>query len=105
MEPMTISALTKDQIIKYLSDNKNLLYDRFGVKRIGVFGSYARGIPSSSSDIDIVVELESNSKNIHNFLSLKRFLEDRFGKKVDLGFEGSLKPMVKDRIKEQIIYA
>ena len=105
MESMTVEPLPRQQIIKYLSDNKKLLYDRFGVKRIGVFGSYASGIPSSSSDIDIVVELESNSKNIHNFLSLKRFLENEFGKKVDLGFEGSLKPMVRDRIKEQIIYA
>lgn len=102
---MTINALTSQEIIKYLRDNRKLLYDRFGVTRIGVFGSYASGIPSCSSDIDIAVELESNSKNIHNFLRLKRFLENEFGKKVDLGFEDSLKPMVRDRIKEQIVYA
>lgn len=100
-----MDPLTSKEIITYLNQNKKLLYDQFGVIRIGVFGSYASGIPSSSSDIDIAVELESNSKNIHNFLALKRFLENKFGKKVDLGFEGSLKPAVRDRIKEQIVYA
>ncbi len=100
-----MKALTKHDIIKYLSDNKKLLYDRFGVIRIGVFGSYANDTPSASSDIDIVVEFVGNSKNIHNFLRLKRFLENDFGKKVDLGFEHSLKPLVRERIKEQIVYA
>lgn len=100
-----MESLTKQEIIKYLSDNKKLLYDRFGVTRIGVFGSYALGTPSALSDIDFIVEFESTSKNIHNFLRLKRFLESEFGKKVDLGFEESLKPLVRERVKEQIVYA
>lgn len=100
-----MDPLTSNEIITYLNQNKKLLYDRFGVIRIGVFGSYAAGTPSSSSDIDMVVEMEGNKKNIHNFLGLKRFLENEFGKKVDLGFEHSLKPVVKEMIQEQIVYA
>jgi len=100
-----MNLLTKQEIIKYLSDNKKLLYDRFGVIRIGVFGSYVLGTPSTLSDIDFVVEFEGKRKNIHNFLRLKRFLENEFGKQVDLGFEESLKPVVKDKIKDQIVYA
>jgi hypothetical protein len=53
----------------------------------------------------MVVEMEGSRKNIHNFLGLKRFLENEFGKKVDLGFEHCLKPAVKEMIQEQIVYA
>jgi hypothetical protein len=100
-----MNPLTSNEIITYLNQNKKLLYDQFGVIRIGVFGSYANGTASSSSDIDMVVEMEGSRKNIHNFLGLKRFLENEFGKKVDLGFEHCLKPAVKEMIQEQIVYA
>lgn len=100
-----MKPLSQQDIIKFLTDNKRILYERPGVTRIGVFGSYARGRPSPAGDIDLVVELEGERKNIHNFLRLKRFLEQEFGRKVDLGFEQSLKPAVKDRIREQIVYA
>lgn len=100
-----MDPLNSNEIITYLNQNKKLLYDQFGVIRIGVFGSYVSGTPSSSSDIDMVVEMEGSKKNIHNFLGLKRFLEKEFGKKVDLGFEHCLKPAVKEMIQEQIVYA
>ncbi|MDZ7830635.1 MAG: nucleotidyltransferase family protein [Desulfobacterales bacterium] len=100
-----MNTFTNDEIMAYLKTNKKSLYEQFGVIRIGLFGSYAHGRPVSSSDIDMVVELEGTSKNIHNFFRLKRFLENEFGKKVDLGFEQSLKPLVRESIREQIIYA
>jgi predicted nucleotidyltransferase len=99
-----MEKLSLEDIIKHLQRNKGYLYDRFGVIRIGVFGSFARGEYTSSSDIDMVVEMEGNRKNIHSFLQLKRYLEKETARKIDLGFEHSLKPIVKERIKEQIIY-
>ena len=76
----------------------------FGVTRIGIFGSFVRGEQTSSSDIDIVVEMEKGKKNLHNFLQLKRLLEKETARKIDLGLEHSLKPAIRDKIKEQIIY-
>lgn len=99
-----MSVYSTDEIVRYLSNNKKLFYDKFGVTRIGIFGSFVQNQQSSSSDIDIVVEIEKGRKNIHSFLGLKRFLESELGKKVDLGFENSLKPMVRDKIKGQILY-
>ena len=58
----------------------------------------------SSSDIDMVVELEKSRKNIHSFLQLKRFLEQELKRKVDIGFEHTLKPVIKDKIQKEIIY-
>lgn len=99
---MIISS--KDDIIHYLRKNKKLFYDQFGVKQIGLFGSFTQGSHTSLSDIDLVVEIEKDRKNIHNFLGLKRFLENELGRNIDLGFENSLKPVIRERVKGQIIY-
>jgi len=93
-----------EEIVEYLKKNKRFLYDRFGVIRMGIFGSFVRGEQASSSDIDMIVDIEKARKNIHNFLQLKRFLEKELEKKIDLGFESSLKPIVRNKIREQIIY-
>ncbi len=95
---------SKEEIVAYLKNNKSFFYDKFGVTRMGIFGSFVSGEQTRSSDIDIVVEIEESRKNIHIFLQLKRFLEKELEKEIDLGFEHSLKPIVRDKIKEQIIY-
>jgi uncharacterized protein len=100
---MAISSI--EEMVAYLRNNKKLFYDNFGVTRIGILGSFARDDQSPSSDIDMVVEIEESRKNIHSFLQLKRFLEKELAREIDLGFEHSLKPMVREKIKGQIIYA
>jgi predicted nucleotidyltransferase len=99
---MEVSSL--EEIVAYLKGKKALLYDRFGVTRMGVFGSFVEDEQTASSDIDMVVEFETGKKNIHSFLQLKRFLEKELSRKVDLGFEHSLKPFVRQSIKERITY-
>ena len=99
-----MAVTSKDDIITYLNNNKILLYEKFGVSRIGIFGSFVKQGQTASSDIDLVVEIERSRKNIHSFMQLKRFLEKELARKVDLGFEHALKPIVKDKIKEEIIY-
>ena len=99
-----MEALTIESIIKHLQKNKSYLNDKFGVTRIGIFGSFAENRQTISSDIDMVVEFEKSRKNIHSFLQLKRFMERELSRKVDLGFEHSLKPFVRDKIREKIIY-
>lgn len=94
-----------DEIIVYLKKNKGLFYERFGITRIGIFGSFARGDQILSSDIDMVIEMEKERKSIHNFLRMKRFLEEELGRKIDMGFEHSLKPIIREKVKKQIVYA
>jgi len=99
---MEVTSL--QEIVAYLRANKALLYDRFGVTRLGVFGSFVDNEQTASSDIDMVVEFEKGRKNIHSFLQLKRFLERELARKVDLGLEHTLKPIVRESIKEKIAY-
>lgn len=99
MENLSLSS-----VIDHLQKHKQFMRDRFGVTRIGVFGSLVRGDSTPASDVDIVVEMEGDRKNIHSFLQLKRFLENGISRRVDLGFEHALKPAVRERIRKHIIY-
>jgi predicted nucleotidyltransferase len=91
-------------IVESLQQKKQFLYETFGVTRIGIFGSFVQGTQKDSSDIDMVVEIEKDKKNLHNFLLLKRLMEKEFGRSVDLGFEHTLKPIVRENIKDKITY-
>ncbi len=99
---MGISSI--DEVVAYLKKNKRYLYDRFGIISMGIFGSFARGEQTFSSDIDIVIEMEKSKKDIHTFMQLRRFLEKETARKIDLGFEHSLKPAIREKVKGQIIY-
>ena len=101
-EEMEIS--TTGELVAYLRDKKAFFLEEFGVTRMGVFGSFSQGGQNPRSDIDLVVEIEKNRKNIHTFLKLRRLLERELSRKVDLGFERSLKPIVRERIKGKVIY-
>jgi hypothetical protein len=99
-----MEASNINEIITYLREKKAFLRERFGVTRIGIFGSFVQGGQTRRSDIDLLVELEKSKKNIHTFLQLRRLLERELSRKVDLGLEHSLKPVVRENIKGKIIY-
>lgn len=77
----------------------------YGVRRIGLFGSYNRGEQNENSDVDILVEFEENRKTFDNYMDLKFFLEDLFGFPVDLVMEGTIKPDLLPHIMGSVKYA
>lgn len=96
--------MTRDQILDFLKTNKPTLHRAFGVRRLGLFGSYARQTAREDSDIDLVVEFDEDRVTLGNFLGCKRYLEDAFGTSVDLGTESALKPIVRSAIEHEIDY-
>ena len=96
-------VMTKEEILDFLRGHKKEMEERFGVVRIGLFGSYVRGEAREDSDIDLAVEM-SNERIFRNFFALERFLEDGLKKEVDLGIESALKPLVKQKVRKEIIY-
>ncbi len=56
----------------------------FGIRKIGIFGSCARGTMRPDSDVDIEVEFEQGSETWTNFLGLAEYLEELLGRPVDL---------------------
>ncbi len=96
--------MKRESVIEILRTHKPMLYQKYGVIKIGIFGSYARNQQRADSDIDIAIEIIKEKKNLHNFLSIKRELERILGKKVDLGIESTLKPIIKEYVSKEIIY-
>ena len=98
--------LTKEAISKVLRENHPYLAAEYGVKRIGLFGSYAKDVSSGASDIDLVVEFERPLG--FKFIELSEYLEHLLGQKVDVltpgGIQGIRNPQIAQSIEESIVY-
>jgi len=93
----------KLEIIKTIKNNKPELETLFGVKKIGLFGSYAREDQREKSDIDILVSFNRDI-DLFDFLDLREYLEGRLHHKVDLVMESALKPAIGKRILSEVEY-
>ena len=96
--------LSSEEITKKLEENMEKI-KQYGVKRIGLFGSYVKNEQKKESDIDILVEFEEGEKNFDNYMDLKFFLEDLFQCKVDLVIKESIKPDLRKYILDSVKYA
>jgi len=96
--------LTSEEIIQKLEENGKKIKE-YGVKRIGLFGSYMRNEQRAESDIDILVEFEKGKKTFDNYMNLKFLLEELFGCKVDLVIIEAIKSDLRPYILGSAKYA
>lgn len=94
--------MTKEYILNFLTTHKKEMQDTYALTKIGLFGSYAKDTANENSDIDIVVDMPSD---FDAFFDLKDFLEKELRKSIDLGLEKSMRPFIKNAIKDDILYA
>jgi predicted nucleotidyltransferase len=74
-----------------------------GVRRLGLFGSAARGEATEGSDLDFLVELER--KTFDAYMDVKELLEALFQRRVDLVISEAIKPQLRQCILQETIYA
>jgi len=98
---MNTAIFTKREIKQTLLSHQNTLKE-YGVKRLGLFGSYVKDTADPDSDIDLIVELEELS--FDRYMGLRIFLEDLFEKKVDLVIADSIKPRLLPYIEKEVEY-
>jgi len=94
--------MTKTYILDYLSRHKEDIFQKFSLTSMGLFGSYATGHADDKSDIDILIE--SNSKDFFLRDDLREYLQEAFGKTVDVGYADSVRNFYKKRINKEILY-
>ena len=92
---------TKDFIIKTIRIHKSEL-TQFGIKDIGLFGSYAREEQSANSDIDILVSFNGAATSSRYF-GLQFYLEDLLGHSIDLVTEKALRNELRPYIEQEAI--
>ena len=93
-----------NQILQTLAGHRDAIR-ALGARRLGLFGSQARGEATDKSDLDFLVEFEPGAKTFDNYMDLKAFLEDLFSRPVDLVVSDVIKPRLREAILRETIYA
>jgi hypothetical protein len=77
---------------------------KFGIRRIGIFGSLVRGEAGKDSDIDILVEFTKGQEKFDNLMGLYFYLKELLGGDIDLVTTGGLSPYLAKSILDEVEY-
>jgi uncharacterized protein len=97
----TTPVSTKQDVLDRLRSNNQTLR-RFGVARVGLFGSFVRDEASADSDVDLLVEFQPEREKFDNFMELGFFLEDLLGRRVETITPESLSPYLGPHILREV---
>jgi len=91
------------EILNILKKYKKESGEKYGVLKIGVFGSAVRGTMGNQSDLDIVVDLRE--QDLFSLIGIKQELEEQFHIKVDIvSYRPKMNPFLKKRIDQEAVY-
>jgi uncharacterized protein len=91
--------------LAFLWQHEPAIKKQFGVATIGIFGSFVRGEEQPDSDVDVLVTFRKGQKTFENYRGCRFYLEDLFGRKVDLVMKGTIKKRLKPSIPGEVVYA
>lgn len=98
-----IAMSTREEIVATLRRERARLSSRYPIRRIALFGSWARGEAREDSDVDVLVEVDGSIGL--RFVDLAADLEQALGRPVDLVSRRALKPSLWERIEPELIDA
>ena len=98
---MTQPVQQKNDVLQRLREHQRELLD-YGVRKIGIFGSFVRGEQQADSDVDLLIEFREGSKNFDNFMNLSFLLEDVMSRKVELITPESLSPYIRPHVEREV---
>lgn len=94
--------ISREQVLSVLGEHKQVLAARYGVTRLGLFGSLARGEATDASDVDIVVHMPPD---LFMMVHMKEELELLLQNSVDLvRYHQHLNALLKSRIDRDAVY-
>lgn len=94
--------MEQQKVLDTLATQKQLLLQKYGVTRLGIFGSVARGQATPQSDVDVIVEMPPD---LFQMVHLRDDLEEILGARVDLiRLHKNLNAFLKRRIDDEAIY-
>lgn len=93
---------TKDEVMAILRAIKPLVADLFKVRSMALFGSYARGQQTESSDVDVIVDVDPAIGL--DFVDLADLIEEKLGVAADVIPADGIKPRYREHIKKDLLY-
>ena len=94
--------MRRDEALEILRNQKPILQERFGVSRVGIFGSVARDEAKDDSDVDVVVDM---TPDLFLMVHVKELLEEAFQAPVDvIRYREQMNPFLKKRIDREAVY-
>ncbi len=99
----TAPVTTRQEVLERLQ-SKAEDFRHQGVRRLGLFGSFARDEANSESDVDVLVEFLPGAKTFRSFMNTAFLLEDLLGRDVELVTTESLSPYLRDGIVQSAVY-
>lgn len=102
--PETQQLMNRSRALEVLAQSKPVLEERYGVTRLALFGSTARGAAGAQSDIDILVAFDGPATS-DRFFGVQFYLEDLFGRPVDLVTEKALRAELRPFIEKEAVDA
>ena len=103
MNTLRASVQSKQSVVNLIKENQTQI-EKFGVKQLGLFGSYVREEQNIQSDVDLLVEFKAGQKTFDNFMGLSFFLEDLLQQSVELVTTDSLSPYIGPYITREVEY-
>jgi len=92
-----------DEITALLRGHMPELRERFGIRNLGVFGSWVRDEQTGESDLDLLVEFDDRPLSLLDVVAAENYLSDLLGVKVDLVERTALKPAIGRRILREVV--
>jgi predicted nucleotidyltransferase len=91
------------KIVATLKVHRPELQRRFGIRSLGVFGSYVRGDQKRGSDLDLLVEFDDRALSLFDFVEIEHYMSDLLGVKVDLVEKSTLKPVIGRHVLAEVV--
>ena len=94
--------MTREEALALLAQHKPVLEERFGVRRLALFGSFARGTPRGDSDIDLLVDFDGPATS-KRYIGVQFYLEDLMGRAIDLVTDDALRPRFRPYVERDAV--
>lgn len=101
LKMLSTKVHSKQEILNSINESK-VAISAFAVKSIGLFGSFVKNSATDSSDVDLLFDFMPNKKSFDNFMDLAFYLEDLFGRKVEIITPQSLSKHIGPHILKEV---
>ncbi len=95
---------TREYIVATLQTHKSEL-NKFGIQKVGLFGSYSRNEQSEKSDIDVLIDFDPEKENFDNYIAVCDYFDNLFkNEKVEIVTTNGLSPYIGPSILKEVLY-